>query len=88
MIRRRVRMYYWKQWKQPRTRRRKLLALGTWPESTKLVTRSRKGYWQLASNSIVQRALNNDWLTAQGVPDMKARWIARHYANTPQTEAM
>ncbi|MCC5022958.1 MAG: hypothetical protein J6386_09270 [Candidatus Synoicihabitans palmerolidicus] len=62
--------------------------MGTWPESTKLVTRSRKGYWQLASNSIVQRALNNDWLTAQGVPDMKARWIARHYANTPQTEAM
>ena len=85
-IRRRVRMYYWKQWKQPRTRRRKLLALGADPETTKLVTCSRKGYWRLSSNSIVQKALNNEWLHAQGVPDMKARWIARHYGNSPQAE--
>ena len=28
-VRRRVRLYYWKQWKRPRTRRRHLLALGT-----------------------------------------------------------
>ena len=27
-VRRRVRLYCWKQWKQPRTRRRHLLALG------------------------------------------------------------
>ena len=31
-VRRRVRLYYWKQWKQPRTRRRHLLALGADPE--------------------------------------------------------
>lgn len=80
-IRRRVRMYYWKRWKQPRTRRRKLIALGIDPRVTKLVTRSRKGYWRIGSNSIVQRALNNDWLTQQGVPNMRARWIARHYGN-------
>ena len=61
--------------------------LGVWPERTKLVTRSRKGYWRLAANSIVQKALNNDWLSEQGVPDMKARWIARHYGNSPQTQA-
>ena len=30
-VRRRVRLYYWKQWKQPRTRRRHLLALGADP---------------------------------------------------------
>lgn len=78
-IRRRVRLYYWKQWKQPRTRRRHLLRLGITPDQAKLVTRSRKGYWRLCSNSVVQRALSNDWLTKQGVPDMRARWIARHY---------
>jgi RNA-directed DNA polymerase len=90
-MRRRVRMYYGKQWKQPRTRRRKLLALGACPETTKLVTRSRKGYWRLASNSPatggMQKALSNEWLIAQGVPAMKARWIARHYGNSPQAEA-
>ena len=30
-IRRRVRLYYWKQWKEPRTRRRHLIALGIRP---------------------------------------------------------
>ena len=35
-VRRRVRMYYWKQWKQPRTRRRHLLALGIKPGRVKL----------------------------------------------------
>jgi RNA-directed DNA polymerase len=30
-VRRRVRLYYWKQWKQPRTRRRNLIRLGAIP---------------------------------------------------------
>jgi len=78
-VRRRVRLYYWKQWKQPRTRRRRLLALGIHPERVKLATRSRKGYWRMSGDSIVQRALTNRWLQEQGVPDMKQQWIAIHY---------
>jgi RNA-directed DNA polymerase len=78
-VRRRVRLYYWKQWKQPRTRRRRLLALGIHPERVKLASRSRKGYWRMSANSIVQRALTNRWLQEQGVPDMKQQWIAIHY---------
>ena len=57
-LRRRVRLCYWKQWKRPRTRRRPLLALGISHDEVKLATRSRKGYWRMAGNSIVQRALN------------------------------
>ena len=57
-LRRRVRLCYWKQWKRPRTRRRHLLALGISRDDVKLATRSRKGYWRMAGNSIVQRALN------------------------------
>lgn len=78
-VRRRVRLYYWKQWKQPRTRRRHLLALGIFPERVHLASRSRKGYWRMSRNSIVQAALNNDWLEAQGVPDMRAIWIKLYY---------
>ena len=78
-VRRRVRLCYWKQWKQPRTRRRRLLALGIHPDRVKLATRSRKGYWRMSGNSIVQRALTNRWLQEQGVPDMKQQWIAIHY---------
>ena len=74
-VRRRVRLYYWKQWKQPRTRRRNLLALGADPETVHMATRSRKGYWRMSQNEIVRYALNNRWLEEQGVPDMKAIWI-------------
>jgi len=78
-LRRRVRLYYWKQWKQPRTRRRHLLALGIFPEKVHLATRSRKGYWRMSQNSLVRAALNNRWLEEQGVPNMRTIWIALHY---------
>ena len=78
-VRRRVRLYYWKQWKQPRTRRRHLLALGADPATVHMATRSRKGYWRMSQNEIVRHALNNRWLEEQGVPDMRAVWIVLHY---------
>jgi len=55
-----------------------LLALGIHPDRVKLATRSRKGYWRMSGNSIVQRALTNRWLQEQGVPYMKKQWIAIH----------
>jgi RNA-directed DNA polymerase len=61
-LRRRVRLCYWKQWKRPRTRRRHLLALGISRDDVKLASRSRKGYWRMSGNSIVQRALTKEWL--------------------------
>jgi len=78
-LRRRVRLCYWKQWKRPRTRRRHLLALGISKDDVKLATRSRKGYWRMAANSIVQRALTNQWLWDQGVPHMRQKWVELHY---------
>jgi RNA-directed DNA polymerase len=78
-LRRRVRLYYWKQWKQPRTRRRHLIALGISPDEVHMATRSRKGYWRMSANSLVQRALTNRWLHEQGVPDMRTLWITLHY---------
>lgn len=78
-VRRRVRLYYWKQWKQPRTRRRHLISLGIEPDRVKLASRSRKGYWRMSRNSIVQQALTNRWLEEQGVPDMRRTWIELHY---------
>jgi len=55
-VRRRVRLYYWKQWKQPRTRRRHLLALGIPRDEVHMATRSRKGYWRMSANSILPAA--------------------------------
>jgi RNA-directed DNA polymerase len=78
-VRRRERLYYWKQWKQPRTRRRHLLALGIPLEEVHMATRCRKGHWRMSSNSIGQRALTNRWLNEQGVPNMCTSWIVLHY---------
>ena len=83
-IRRRVRLYYWKQWKQPRTRRRNLLLLGADPGTVHMATRSRKGYWRMSQNEIVRYALNNRWLEEQGVPDLRAIWIVLHYGPKAQ----
>ncbi len=78
-LRRRVRLYYWKQWKQPRTRRRNLIKLGANPAEVKLASRSRKGYWRMSSNRILQQALTNHWLEEHGVPNMRTLWIKLHY---------
>ena len=44
-----------------------------------MATRSRKGYWRMSANSIVQRARTSQWLHEQGVPDMRKTWIRLHY---------
>ena len=80
-MRRRARLYYWKQWKRPRTRRRNLLKLGANPKKVHMATRSRKGYWRMSRNKIVHQCLNNRWLKEQGVPEMREIWIALHYGD-------
>jgi hypothetical protein len=32
-----------------------------------------------AGTSIVQRALNNEWLAERGVPNLKQQWVEMHY---------
>jgi len=78
-LRRRVRMYYWKQWKRARQRRRQLIRLGIHPAEVYKATRSHRGYWFMAGTSIVQRALDNGWLAERGVPSLKDQWVEMHY---------
>jgi RNA-directed DNA polymerase len=88
-VRRRVRMYYWKQWKRARTRRRRLIRLGIHPAEVYKATRAHRGYWFMAGTSIVQRALDNRWLSERGVPSLKEQWVKMHYGQTgdPQGSA-
>jgi len=80
-MRRRVRLYYWKQWKRPGTRRRHLIKLGISPSKVHMATRSRKGYWRMSANPLVNRALSNQWLKAQGVPELRTIWIKLHHGD-------
>lgn len=83
-IRRRVRLCHWKQWKLPRKRRRELIQRGIAPERVKLATRSRKGYWRMAGNSLLQIALNNDYLKSQGLPSLRDLWLVFKYEDKAQ----
>ncbi len=80
-LRRRVRLCYWKQWRLPRTRYRKLRALGINPKTIKQASRCRKGYWRCSKLRVVSIAMNNQWLAEQGCPSIKEQWLKLCYPN-------
>ncbi len=86
-MRRRVRLYFWKQWKRARTRRRNLLRLGIGNDEVHKASRARKGPWRMCDNSIVKRAMTNQWLWDQGVPSIEKQWISIRYPNGPKRKA-
>lgn len=70
---RRIRMCIWKQWKLPRTRKRKLLGLGL-PEWV-----AREGaYWRMANNGVVNRALTKERLIHWGFYDLATAYQSMH----------
>lgn len=85
-MRRRVRLYHWKQWKRPRVRRRNLIKLGINPSEVYRASRSRKGYWRMSQNSLVRFALNNAYLKEKGVPELREIWIRLHYGDSPKSK--
>ena len=69
-LRRRIRMYIWKQWKKPNTKFRNLLKLGI-PEKYAFMTAySRRGYWFVAGTTSVGRAISNERLASAGFFDL------------------
>jgi len=86
-VRTRVRLYYWKQWGRPRTRRRRLLKLGIGRDEVHKASRSRKGHWRMSHNSLVKRAMNNEWLAAQGVPNLEKLWVSIRYPDGPKKKS-
>jgi RNA-directed DNA polymerase len=82
-LRRRMRLYYWKQWGRPRTRRRKLLKLGIAKDEVHKASRARKGHWRMSQMSLVRWAMNNDWLEEQGLPCLEKQWCSIRYPDGP-----
>ena len=65
-LRRRFRMYIWKQWKLPRTRVKNLLRLGIPEWAAYQYGNSRKGYWRMAGTTTVNRAISKERLAQAG----------------------
>ena len=81
-LRRRMRMCYWKQWRLPRTKIRKLLKLGASLKAALNVGLSRKGPWRLARTLATQTGMTNKWLKEQGLVSVKELWVNIHYPAT------
>ncbi len=75
---RRIRMCIWKQWKLPRTRRRKLLRLGLPEWAACEAAYSRKAYWRMARSGVVQRALTKERLIRWGFYDLATAYQSLH----------
>ena len=69
-LRRRIRMYIWKQWKKPRTKYRNLLKLGIPEYYARITANSRRGYWFVAGTTSVGRAISNERLASAGYLDL------------------
>jgi group II intron reverse transcriptase/maturase len=73
-IRRRLRMCYLKQWKRPKTRKRRLVALGIPPDWAALISGSRKGHWRLSKAPQVNKALDLAFWRDKGLKSLTERY--------------
>lgn len=66
MVRIRIRMGIWKQWKTPRTRVRNLRKMGAGANNAYIWGNSSWGYCRMAHSPALQRTITNEWLQRQG----------------------
>ena len=75
---RRIRMCIWKQWKLPKTRRRKLMGLGLPEWAACEGAYSRKSYWRMSNTGVVKRALTKERLINWGYYDLTTAYQSLH----------
>jgi group II intron reverse transcriptase/maturase len=73
-LRRRIRMYIWKQWKKPKTRIQALRKLGISDGQAYQWGNTRLGYWRIAGSPILSRTLDNKRLAMAGYYDFPAQY--------------
>ncbi len=75
---RRIRICIWKQWKRPRTRKRKLLGLGLPEWAACEGANSRKSYWRMSNVGVVKRVLIKERLIHWGFFDLSSAYQSMH----------
>lgn len=73
-LRRRFRMYIWKQWKKPRTRVMNLKKLGIPEWQAYQWGNTRLGYWRIAGSPVLSRSITNEKLIKAGYYDIQAQY--------------
>lgn len=73
-LRRRYRMYIWKQWKKPRTRVKALRKPGTSPDQAYQWGNTRLGYWRVAGSQILKCSITDEKLALAGYYNFPAQY--------------
>lgn len=73
-LRRRIRMYIWKQWKKPKTRVQNLKKLGIPAWQAYQWGNTRLGYWRVAGSAVLSRSITNEKLALAGYYDFPAQY--------------
>lgn len=69
-IRRKIRGICWRQWKKPRTRKKRLIMLGLGEKTAGRMAYSSKGPWRMARTAGMHRTLTNGVIGAMGYTSM------------------
>ena len=77
-LRRRIRMYIWKQWKKPKTRVQNLIKLGMEPWKAYRNGNTRKGCWAVAGSGILNHTITDKRLAQAGYFDILAKYESLH----------
>jgi RNA-directed DNA polymerase len=71
-IRRRLRMYLWRQWKSGRNRFKELRRCGVRKFRAAVAVGSPSGFWRMSGHPAVQQALRNAYFDSMGLPRLAA----------------
>jgi len=74
----RLRQLILKRWKKPKTKYAKLRQYGIDHDDAMKIANSRKGYWRLSRNEIINRAITNEKLTKWGLKDITQLYELRY----------
>lgn len=77
-VRRRIRMYLWKQWKKISARFDNLKRLKIPEGKAWEWANTRKGYWRIARSWVLTRSLTNEYLASIGYDDISRRYEVLH----------
>jgi RNA-directed DNA polymerase len=73
-VRRRLRSCYWRQWRKPQTRIRKLLSLGLAKNEAVPFGSCSRGAWFMSHCRSVQSTLSNEYLAKSGLVNLSEIW--------------
>ena len=85
-LRRRLRMCWWKRWRNPRRRVSELMKLGCDRTRAVRAASSRGSFWRQSRTYAAQLGMSNEWLKNQGIISLSESWIAVHHPGRGRPE--